>query len=324
MEAAQANTEEAVEARHGIALAAAAELAQDYVQLRGVQARETVVRNTLKLADQNLALVQDRMANGVSTTLDTANAQAQRATIAALLPGIDNYKAALINAIGLLLAQPPRVLEPELAPPAPQPSTPPSVPIGIPGDLVRRRPDVQEAEAALHAATAETGVAVASFYPDVSLAGDAGLEGLHVLNAFGLPSRFFDLGPNFTVPIFEGGRLRGTLQLRKSQQREAAIVFQKTVLGAWREVDDALTAFAQTQREQVEVQASVQQNELALSAARQGYSEGAIDFLNIITVQAAELESQSSLINVQTEINMRLIGLYQALGGGWETIEAVK
>ena len=324
VEAAQANTEEAVEARRGLALAAASELAQDYVQLRGVQAREAIVRNTLQLADQNLSLVRDQVANGVSTTLDMANAEAQRATVAALLPGIENYKAALMNAMGLLLAQPPRALAPELAAAAPQPHTPPLVPVGLPGDLVRRRPDVRQAEAALHAATAETGVAVASFYPDISLAGDVGTEGLHVLDVFGLPSRFFDVGPNLTVPIFEGGRLRGTLHLRKSQQREAALAFQQTVLGAWREVDDALTAFAQTQQEQLEVETSVRQNQLALAAARQGYSEGAVDYLNVITVQAAALESQNSLVNIQTEINMRLIGLYQALGGGWETLEAIK
>ncbi len=324
VEAADANTEAATEARRTLALAMVAELAEDYVQLRGVIARESIAEETLQLADSSLALVRDQLANGVATNLEVADAEAQRATIASTLPGILTYKAGLINAIGLLLAEPPRALEAELGTAAPQPPTPPLVPVGLPGDLVRRRPDVRQAEAALHIATAETGVAVASFYPDISLAGDVGTQALKSRELFGLPSRAFDVGPTLSIPIFEGGRLRGTLNLRESQQREAALAFQRTVLGAWREADDSLTGYAQAQRERVEVARSVHQNELALAAARQAFQEGATDFLNVLVVQAALLQSRNALVNVDSEINTRLVGLYQALGGGWETIEAIR
>ena len=320
VEAAEANTEAAIEARHGIGLDAISEVAQDYMQLRGVQARETILEENLKLAEQNLKLVQDRFNNGVSTTLDVANAQAQRASIAALIPPVEAYEAGLINAIGMLLAQPPRVLEKELEAAAPQPPTPLSVPVGLPGDLIRRRPDVRQAEAVLHAATAETGAAVASFYPDVSLSGHFGTESLSPTTALSWPSRAFDIGPAISVPIFEGGRLKGMLHLRQSQQREAVISFQKIVLSAWREADDSLTDLAQAQRARADIVTAVHQNELALAAARQGYTEGAIDFLNVIAVQAALLQSQSQLVNVDTEINTRLVGLYRSLGGGWEIV----
>jgi NodT family efflux transporter outer membrane factor (OMF) lipoprotein len=318
VEAAEANTQAAIEARHGIALAAISEVAQDYMQLRGVQAREAILQDNLKLAQANLRLVKDRFDNGVSTTLDVANAQAQQASIAALIPPVEAYKAGLINAIGVLLAQPPRVLEKELAGTAPQPPTPLTIPVGLPGDLIRRRPDVREAEAVLHAATAEVGVAVASFYPDISLSGHFGTEGLSSSNAWVWPSRAFGIGPAISVPIFEGGRLRATLRFRRSQQREAVLSFQKIVLNAWREADDSLTDLAQAQRARTDIVTAVHQNELALAAARQGYTEGAIDFLNVIAVQAALLQSQSQLVNVDTEINTRLVGLYRSLGGGWE------
>jgi outer membrane protein TolC len=108
------------------------------------------------------------------------------------------------------------------------------------------------------------------------------------------------------------------MRLRQSQQREAVLSFQKIVLNAWREADDSLTDLAQTQRAQIEIVTAVHQNELALAATRQGYTEGAIDFFNVISVQAALLQSQSQLINVDTEINTRLVGLYRSLGGGWK------
>lgn len=116
---------------------------------------------------------------------------------------------------------------------------------------MRRRPDVREAEARLHETTAQTGIAVASFYPALSLTGSFTLNGLRFSNAFSLPSRMFDIGPTRSIPVFRGGRLTGQLRLRESQQREAALAFERTVLQAWREVEDALTAYVEAQRRRV-------------------------------------------------------------------------
>src|SRR3981081_2473059 len=140
-----------------------------------------------------------------------------------------------------------RTLEAELHRAQTSPRVPRKVPVGLPGTLVRRRPDVREVEAQLHEATAQTGVAVASFYPDVTLNGAVGVESLHLSNLFSPTSSAFAVGPSLSIPIFEGGKLRGVLALRESQQREAAIFFQKTVLRAWKEVDDALTAYREAQ-----------------------------------------------------------------------------
>ncbi|SHH39704.1 efflux transporter outer membrane subunit [Bradyrhizobium erythrophlei] len=318
VEAADANTLATVENRHGVALAALAELAQSYMQLRGTQNRLEIAKRNLRLADENVELVNTRFGGGVATTLDLAQARAQQATIAATLPPLRIQEAELINAIGLLLGDAPRALETELHRFRMLPRVPRRVPVGLPGALVRRRPDVREAEAHLHEATAQTGVAVASFYPDVTLNGAVSLESLHLSNLFSPTSTAFAVGPSISIPIFEGGRLRGVLTLRESQQREAAIFFQKTVLRAWKEVDDAMTAYREAQHRRADVARSVTENHAALQAARQRYSEGAIDFLNVIATQAQLLQSEIDLADSDTRIATDLVNLYRALGGGWE------
>jgi NodT family efflux transporter outer membrane factor (OMF) lipoprotein len=323
VEAADAATLAAVENRHGVALAAVAELAQSYMLLRGTQNRLEIAKRNLRLAEENVELVNKRFGDGVATTLDLAQARAQQATIAATLPPLRTQEAELINIIGLLLGYAPRALEAELRRSRMVPRVPRRVPVGLPGSLVRRRPDVREAEARLHEATAQTGVAVANFYPDVTLNGAAGVESLHLSNLFSPTSTTFAVGPAVSIPIFEGGRLRGTLELRESQQREAAIFFQKTVLRAWKEVDDAMTAYREAQLRRADVARSVTENQAALSAARQRYQEGAIDFLNVITAQAQLLQSENDLADSDTQIATLLVNLYRALGGGWQIVDVV-
>jgi NodT family efflux transporter outer membrane factor (OMF) lipoprotein len=321
VEAADANTLAAVENRHGVALAAVAELAQSYMQLRGTQNRLAIAKRNLRLAEENVELANTRFRNGVATTLDLAQARAQQAAIAATLPPLRIQEAELINAIGLLLGDAPRALEAELRRPQLLPRVPRRVPVGLPGTLIRRRPDVREAEARLHEATAQTGVAVASFYPDVTLNGAVSVESLRLTNLFSPASTAFAVGPSISLPIFEGGQLRGALELRESRQREAAIFFQKTVLQAWKEVDDALTAYREVQRRRADVARSVTENQAALQAARQRYTEGAIDFLNVITAQAQLLQSENDLADSDTRIATDLVNLYRALGGGWEVAD---
>ena len=321
VEAANAETQAAIEDRRGIALAAMADLAQDYLQLRGIQAQRTIAENNLAVAQQNTALVRKRFDNGVATTLDTARALSQESTIAASVPPLRTQEAAMINAIGLLLGQPPRALDAELRPRSPQPVVPAVVPIGLPATLVRRRPDLRRAEAQLHAATAQVGVAEAEFYPDVTLAGSFELQGLRFKDAFSLYARAFQVGPSVSLPIFQGGRLRGMLRLRESQQREAAIMFRRTLLQAWQEVDNALTAFAEAQARRKDIAAAVTQNIAALQAAQQRYVEGAVSLLDVNVALTQLLQSENDLSDNDIRIAAGLVGLYRALGGGWEIAE---
>ena len=321
VEAADAATLAAVENRHGVALAAVAELAQSYMQLRGTQNRLEIAKRNLRLAEENVELVNARFGSGVATTLDLAQARGQQATIAATLPPLRIQEAELINAIGLLLGDAPRALETELHRTRMLPRVPRKVPVGLPGTLIRRRPDIREAEAQLHEATAQTGVAVANFYPDVTLNGAVGVESLHLSNLFIPASTAFAVGPSISIPIFEGGRLRGALTLRESQQREAAIFFRETVLRAWKEVDDALTDYREAQRRRIDIARSVTENQSALQAARQRYSEGATNFLDVTATQAQLLQSENDLSDSDTQIATDLVNLYRALGGGWQVAD---
>ena len=322
VEAERADTDEAIEARHAVALDAIATLAQDYLQLRGTQTRIAIANRNLAIADHELALVRDQFANGVATTLSVAQAEAQRDAIAATLPPVLATQAQLVNAIGLLLARPPRALAAELDRSAVAIAVPPVVPVGIPSALLRRRPDIREAEAALHAATANTGVAVASFYPDVSLTGQFGPDGRIIADAFSLPSRAFTLGPQIDIPLFEGGRLVGTLKLRRSQQREAALSYRSTVLGAWRDVDDALTAYAEVLQTRAAVARAVAADRTAFGSAQQAYQQGATDFLNVTQAEATLLSAENQLAVGDTDIETDLVSLYKALGGGWQVADS--
>jgi NodT family efflux transporter outer membrane factor (OMF) lipoprotein len=321
VEAADANTLAAVENRHGVALAAVAELAQSYMQLRGTQNRLEIAKRNLRLSEENVELVNTRFRNGVATTLDMAQARAQQATIAATVPPLRAREAELINAIGLLLGEAPRALEAQLRRARIIPRVPRKVPVGLPGTSVRHRPDVREAEARLHQATAQTGVAVANFYPDVTLNGAVSVESLHLSNLFTPASTAFTVGPSISIPIFEGGQLRGALALSESRQREAAVFFQETVLRAWKEVDDALTDYREAQRRRIDVARSVSENQSALQAARQRYSEGATNFLDVTATQAQLLQSENDLSDSDTQIATDLVNLYRTLGGGWEVAD---
>ena len=319
VEGARAEVDAAQEDRRGVQVSAVAELAQSYLQLRGVQAREAVVRRNLQAADVRRRLVQVRLAQGVATLSDIAQADAQASTIGEDLPTLVAQEGRLVNAIGLLLALPPGALHDELsAPSARTPSGPPTVPTGLPSQLLRRRPDIRLAEARLHAATARTGVAVADFYPDLSLTGTYGQETLDAGLLFASASRAFMVGPTLTLPIFRGGQLRGALEMRRAQEREAAVGYRRAVLRAFRDVDDALTDYVEVQHRLKNVEGVERDDATALRVAQQRYVEGVETFIDVTVAQAELFRAQDARAQARTDLNVDLVTLYRALGGGWE------
>ncbi|TDN59283.1 efflux transporter outer membrane subunit [Paraburkholderia sp. BL10I2N1] len=322
VEAATALTDATYEDRNAVLLSARAELARDYIQLRDTQALLQIAKLNLEIARDATKLTQTREREGVTTDLDVANASAQAETIESLIPTLESRSETTINAIGVLLAEEPGALRQTLGEPHDVPALPERVPIGVPSELVQRRPDIRKAEAQLHAATAEIGMAKADFYPRISLNGSAGFQSLQLTTLADWASGQFVVGPSITLPIFEGGRLKGTLQLREAQQQEAAIVYKRTVLQAWREVDDALVVYDAEQRRRDRLTTVVSLNKRALSIAQQRYKAGAVDYLDVLNVQRQLLDSQSSLEQSKAEAAANLITLCKVLGGGWESAYA--
>ncbi len=319
VESSKASVTASEESQRDTLLTSLAELARDYVQLRGTQANIATTERNLTTAQQTLKLTQDRFAGGLTTELDVANAAAQVASTASQLPPLQQRESELINAISLLLGEQPKALQAELATPKPIPPVPPRVPVGLPSELARRRPDIRQAEAQLHAATADIGVAVADFYPRFSLSGSVALQSLQPKFLTDWGARTYGFGPSVTLPIFEGGRLVNTLELRKGQQQEAAINYQRTVLQALHDVDNALTAYNAEQRRRVQLTQAVAQNQRALDLARMRYTEGVIDFLTVLDAQRSLLATEQQLNDSTTNVSVNLVQLYKALGGGWQS-----
>lgn len=319
-EAAQASAEAAADLRRDVLLSALAETARDYVELRGVQAEQAITQQNLDIARHGLALTQIRVHDGVATHLDVAEAAAQVAGVEALLPSLEQRRVHLVNALSALLAKPPHALDSELLQAGAIPPMPPVAPLGLPSELAERRPDIRAAQAQWHAATADIGVAIGDLYPRLTLSANIGLQTLHAGDLDEWSSRVFGVGPALSVPIFEGGRLRGRLELRRAQQQEAALHFQQTVLRALHEIDDALTDYAGSQSSGQRLAEAVAQNRIALDNAQRQYVAGTVDYLTVLSVQRNLLATQQALVSKTADVSVSLVRLYKALGGGWETV----
>jgi len=317
-EGAAATLEATVYDREAARVALSAEVARTYLQLRGTQAQLAIARQNLAVAERTLGLAQSRERNGVATHFETATARAQLATIKALLPELGQRRNAQMNALALLLGEQPRTLDAQLGPAMPLPTLPSRIPVGVSSDLARRRPDILRAEARLHAATADIGVAKADFYPRIGLKGRIGVEAFNSGDLSSWDSRTFSIGPTVYLPIFQGGRLTQRLELNESRQKSAALAYRKTVLRAWHEVDNALDAWAAQQRQHDELQTSFEQNKQALHAAERGYQQGAADYLSVLTAQLNVLASQTRLNASTTDATLTVVNLYKSLGGGWD------
>jgi NodT family efflux transporter outer membrane factor (OMF) lipoprotein len=321
-EAAAAETETVIEQKHDALVSLEGEVAHAYIDLRDTQLKLSITNDNLKTQRETFGLTRDRRKAELGNDLDVANAAAQVTATQSQLPLLQREIDSDINQLSLLLAREPGALKGELETASPVPPVPPEVPIGLPGDLARRRPDIRAAEAQLHAATAQVGVAVANLYPSVSFSAPFGLQAARPIDLASWAAAFYAIGPTITVPIFEGGKLHATVKLQEAEQKQAAVDYAKTVLGAVHDVENTLITYSTEQQHRQALQATVEENRRALVLAQRRYRDGLTTFLDVLDAQRTLLATQLSLADSTGAVSTDLVALYKALGGGWQTEDA--
>ena len=301
-----------------------AEVARNYIGLRALQQRIKVVQANLIDQRRTLDVVQRQFDNGLATNFDVIRARAQLLTTESSLPTLQSGARQTIHGLSVLLGEQPMALSEELSTDAPIPPVPPAVPVGMPSELLRRRPDVMRAERILAAATAEQGVATSDLFPHLTLGGTAGVQSRRAENLFSQhdpSSGFYLAGPSAAWTIFDGGRRFANIDKSKARVAEALAIYEGTVLGAMEDVENALTAYSHDQTRRETLQKLVAQAQEAVRIAHDKYSQGLLNLLDVIDVQRSLYASQDDLTVADQAVSSDLVALYKALGGGWEISE---
>jgi multidrug efflux system outer membrane protein len=321
VEAADANIGVTIESRRDVLVTLLSEVALNYIQLRGYQQEITIARNNLTAQERTAQVTRRKQLGGFDDALDVANAQADVASTASALPVLETAAEQSIYAISVLLAQEPDALADELHTDKPIPTTPPEIPIGLPSDLLKRRPDIRVAERQLAAATANIGAVTAQLFPSFSLTGSLGLQNSQFQPLFNASSRYWSIGPSVSWPIFDAGRIRANIDIQNAVQMQALLTYQKAVLTALQEVKNALIAYAKEQVHRKALADAVAANRRAVDISTRLYSVGNTDFLNVLNAQRSLFASEDALVQSQSAVSTDLVALYKALGGGWEAEE---
>ena len=295
-----------------------AELAQDYFQLRMLDAQKRLLDDTVAAFTTALQLTQNRRASGVASRVDVVQAETQLKTTQALAIDVGVARAQTEHAIALLLGQPASTFS---LPVAPLATTPPPIPVGVPSALLERRPDIAAAERRMAAANAQIGIAVAAYYPTVTLSFSGGLESSSVSQWFTWPSRFFSVGPSITETVYDGGLRRAqTLEARAAYDASVA-AYRQTVLTAFQGVEDNLAALRILEEEARVQDEAVQAAQESVTLTTNQYKAGVVSYLNVITVQTIALNDEITAVQLHGRRMAAAVLLIQALGGGWTADE---
>jgi len=318
IESAQYTLESQIEARRAALVTLLAEVAQNYVVLRGLQHELAIVQENIGTQQDTESLTRAKFQAGIATDLEVAQSEALLASTESEVPTLQTEIQQAIHRLGVLINQTPEALEADLSEAGPLPPAPAVVPAGLPSELIRRRPDVRQSERLLGAATANIGVAVADLFPKFSLTGALGLESLNLKTLANASSEFWSFGPSVDWKIFSAGQVQANIRVQDARQDEAFIQYRQTVLSSLADVEDSLVAYNQEQARQKSLQRAVDANRRAFELAKQLNTAGVVDFLNVLTAQQSLFQSEDQLAQSDQTVSTNLIALYKALGGGWE------
>lgn len=318
IEAANADINAQIEDRRNTLVTLLAEVARNYTELRRAQQQITISEANLQAQQETLDITKVRFNAGLVSDLDVQRAQAQVDTTASEIPTLRTSAQQSIHLLSVLLGEEPGALTAELTNQTPIPQTPPEIPVGLPSELLRRRPDVRRAERQLAAQTARIGVATSDLFPKFSLTGFLGLTSSKFSKLGNSGSTTWSILPGVSWPVFDFGRIRSNIAVENAREQQAAIVYEQTVLTSLREVADSMIAFSQEQTRHQNLEGAVEANRRAVKLANDLYKQGLTDFLSVLQAQRDLFVSEAALVQSDSLVSSNLVALYKALGGGWE------
>jgi NodT family efflux transporter outer membrane factor (OMF) lipoprotein len=318
MEAGRDSIEAAAAARNAVLISIVADVARNYVDLRGMQMRLAIVRKNITTAQQSRDFEQARFDRGLTNELDLQLAHRQLATLQSELPPLQSDIQAAQYDIAVLLGQFPEDLAAELGTPGILPALPENIEAGLPLDLLQRRPDVREAERQLAAATARIGVATANLFPHVMLSGGLGTQSA-TTGAHG--SHIWDFGPSVYWPLLDFGALDSLVNVADLQAHERLVDYRKTVIDAVQDADTAIARFQAQEQRLANLADAIDASQRAVELAQQRYDRGLTDFLNVVDAERQLYNLEEQYTASQQSAADAFIYLYKALGGGWESYQ---
>jgi NodT family efflux transporter outer membrane factor (OMF) lipoprotein len=320
VEAAEAELQASEEDLRDVLVSLLAEVALNYVDLRSFQTRLSVAEANLDAQNETYDITRWRRQAGLTTQLDVEQARYSLEQTRAQIPGLQTGLEQAKNRLAVLIGQHPGTLRDALAERKAIPVTPLEVAVGVPADILRRRPDIRRAERRLAAQTAQIGVAKADLYPRFSLLGSIGLEALAPGNLFSLGSRTHSIGSVVDWPLFDAGAIRSNIEVQSALQQQALIQYETAVLEALEDVENALVAYAKEQSRRQSLIEATEAARRAVDLAQTQYSSGLIEFANVLIAQQAVLSLQDQLAVSEGGVTSNLIALYKSLGGGWRSL----
>lgn len=318
IEAANADINAQIEDRRNTLVTLLAEVARNYTELRGAQQQITIAEANLKAQQETLDITKTRFDAGLVSDLDVQRAKAQVETTASQIPTLTTSAQQSIHLLSVLLGEEPGALTDELSNQTPIPQTPPVIPVGLPSELLRRRPDVRRAERQLAAQTARIGVATADLFPKFSLTGFLGLTSSKFSKLTNSGSTTWSILPGVSWPVLDFGRIKSNIAVENAREQQSAIVYEQTVLTSLREVADSMIVFSQEQTRHENLAGAVEANQRAVKLANDLYKQGLTDFLSVLQAQRDLFISEAALVQSDSLVSSNLVALYKALGGGWE------
>lgn len=299
-----------------VKLSLEAQLADQYIRLRGYDVQERILKDTLDAYRQGLDLTQRRFEGGVASGLDVSRAKAQWSDAMAQVSEVEAQRALTEHAIASLVGTPASRFSLQAST---EPMQIPAIPLGVPSTLLQRRPDIASAERRVYAANAEIGVARAAFFPRLSLSAAFGWQNTGMGALLNAGNRYWALGPELAMSLFDGGKRRAQVQVAQANLDATAGVYRQTVLTAFQQVEDNLSLLQKLGKEAQEQDDAAAASRDSQTIATNRYREGAVNYLDVVSAQTAALQAERSAEQVRTRRLQASVDLIRALGGGWDS-----